>query len=302
MVWRRSGDKSLSESMMDNLLTHICVTRPQWVIGDIVQQLDRANNRKNRNCWPFLLGIFRWLPPQRANNVVRHSATITYFGICIWNAILNRLPDFPVTTRLVKYCAFRWGSEFVLALVILRIFFRFTSSALRQCFVTSEATLTNMGEWFTRIRQELFKPKQKTKHTWFVPCLMSTRLFVQQIVRLAINAHQSSALLGLRGGNHPSPVGSPKKDQKCGKRSMSWRHREEKLIICRREDLPFHSWNQRHQLSASERASRRRHAASWRQRQLEMASKRSRAELPGWMEWTSLHVWSFVIYNFTCVV
>ena len=32
MVWRRPGDKPLSESMMVSLLTHICVTRPQWVI------------------------------------------------------------------------------------------------------------------------------------------------------------------------------------------------------------------------------------------------------------------------------
>ena len=31
MAWRRSGDKPLSEPMLDSLLTHICVTRPQWV-------------------------------------------------------------------------------------------------------------------------------------------------------------------------------------------------------------------------------------------------------------------------------
>ena len=30
MVWRRPGAKPLSESMMVSLLTHICVTRPQW--------------------------------------------------------------------------------------------------------------------------------------------------------------------------------------------------------------------------------------------------------------------------------
>ena len=30
MAWRRSGDKPLSETIMANLLTHICVTRPQW--------------------------------------------------------------------------------------------------------------------------------------------------------------------------------------------------------------------------------------------------------------------------------
>ena len=31
MAWRRPGDKPLSEPMMVNLLTHIWVTRPQWV-------------------------------------------------------------------------------------------------------------------------------------------------------------------------------------------------------------------------------------------------------------------------------
>ena len=29
MAWRRPGDKPLSEPMVDSLLTHICVTRPQ---------------------------------------------------------------------------------------------------------------------------------------------------------------------------------------------------------------------------------------------------------------------------------
>ena len=31
MAWRRPGDKPLSEPMMVNLPTHICVTQPQWV-------------------------------------------------------------------------------------------------------------------------------------------------------------------------------------------------------------------------------------------------------------------------------
>ena len=30
MAWRRPGDKPLSEPMLVCLLTHICVTRPQW--------------------------------------------------------------------------------------------------------------------------------------------------------------------------------------------------------------------------------------------------------------------------------
>ena len=31
MAWRRPGDKPLSEPMMVSLMTHICVTWPQWV-------------------------------------------------------------------------------------------------------------------------------------------------------------------------------------------------------------------------------------------------------------------------------
>ena len=31
MAWRRPGDKPLSEPVMNCLLMHICVTRPQWV-------------------------------------------------------------------------------------------------------------------------------------------------------------------------------------------------------------------------------------------------------------------------------
>ena len=31
MAWRQPGDKPISELMMVSVLTHICVTRPQWV-------------------------------------------------------------------------------------------------------------------------------------------------------------------------------------------------------------------------------------------------------------------------------
>ena len=33
MAWRRPGDKPLSEAMLVSLLTHKCVTRPQWVLS-----------------------------------------------------------------------------------------------------------------------------------------------------------------------------------------------------------------------------------------------------------------------------
>ena len=44
MAWRRSVDKPLSGTMMVSLLTHICVTRPQWV---------KYNGYRNTNfSWP----------------------------------------------------------------------------------------------------------------------------------------------------------------------------------------------------------------------------------------------------------
>ena len=36
MAWRRPGAKPLSQLMMVSLMTHICVTRPQWVIQNNV--------------------------------------------------------------------------------------------------------------------------------------------------------------------------------------------------------------------------------------------------------------------------
>ena len=36
MAWRRPGDKPLSEPVIVSLLTHVCVTRPQWVKSVII--------------------------------------------------------------------------------------------------------------------------------------------------------------------------------------------------------------------------------------------------------------------------
>ena len=45
IAWRRPGDKPLSEPMMVELPTHICVTRPQWVKGFSYQvSIDPSNS------------------------------------------------------------------------------------------------------------------------------------------------------------------------------------------------------------------------------------------------------------------
>ena len=48
MAWRRPGEKPLSEPMMVRLLTHICVTRPQWVNTNtgLIPGLRPANERR----------------------------------------------------------------------------------------------------------------------------------------------------------------------------------------------------------------------------------------------------------------
>ena len=52
MAWHRPGDKPLSEPMLVSLLTHICVTRPQWV---------------NLGSWHFYLVCWQ-IHPCNANN------------------------------------------------------------------------------------------------------------------------------------------------------------------------------------------------------------------------------------------
>ena len=63
MAWRRSGDKPLSEPIMVSLLTHICVTWPQWV--------------NQRIEWPILL-----LCLQLWSHEPSHVYLLWYTGYC----------------------------------------------------------------------------------------------------------------------------------------------------------------------------------------------------------------------------
>ena len=52
MVWRRPGDKTFSEPMMVSLLTHICITGPQWVNG--LTECNRTFHRWSLFSWSSL--------------------------------------------------------------------------------------------------------------------------------------------------------------------------------------------------------------------------------------------------------
>ena len=72
MAWRRPGDKPLFEPMMVNLLTHICITWPQWV-----------------NTLEILQACTK---PSLCSGEVRRSKTLLFF--CYWKVHL------PTVTRL----------------------------------------------------------------------------------------------------------------------------------------------------------------------------------------------------------
>ena len=79
MTWCRAGDKPLSDPMMISLLTHICVTRPEWVnkrykwfITPVRWKMttDTALNSRWLLCWIYIRDmrmyiyflLFRYLP------------------------------------------------------------------------------------------------------------------------------------------------------------------------------------------------------------------------------------------------
>ena len=68
MAWRRPGEKPLSEPVMVSLLTHICVTRPQWV-NIFSRGKVRLHLMRKSNINPMILiviGTLHW------NGVVNH--------------------------------------------------------------------------------------------------------------------------------------------------------------------------------------------------------------------------------------
>ena len=69
MAWRRPGDKPLSEPMMVSLLTHICVTRPQWVNspGQNGQHSDRRHFEMNFLEWKWFRSKKNWHFSQESN-------------------------------------------------------------------------------------------------------------------------------------------------------------------------------------------------------------------------------------------
>ena len=88
MAWCRPGDKPLSESMMVSLLTHICVTRPQWV--KLPLELENELTPKWLGHFKKNVILFR--------NVVQHKCDIFIWN---WSNTMNVLSELWV---LMAWC------------------------------------------------------------------------------------------------------------------------------------------------------------------------------------------------------
>ena len=96
MAWRQLGDKPLSEPMMISLLTHTCVTRPQWVncpSADEVTLKDMGkihcyqNTKMYKLCikfWGILKETHRWDMIIRSSHLYKGNSYTGYKAYLYW--------------------------------------------------------------------------------------------------------------------------------------------------------------------------------------------------------------------------
>ena len=94
MAWRHPGDKPLPDPMMVSLLTHICVTRPQWV--NLLDSLFQRIGCKRMPAVPQMVSCIR--------QIFHVSMYITIESWEILRYSQNRLPiaHYGVTIRCLK--------------------------------------------------------------------------------------------------------------------------------------------------------------------------------------------------------
>ena len=110
MAWRRPGDKPLSEPMMISLLTHICVTRPQWVKHISFARFWVAIIQR----WSPLAGNRKFKLPQRFYKFLLNMRICEHI-----NNIVDMFPDSHIQQ---KYTSFNYKQDtFVSKFIHLRL-------------------------------------------------------------------------------------------------------------------------------------------------------------------------------------
>ena len=110
MAWRRPGDKPLSEPMMVNLLTHICVTRPQWVKYPISRVRDLVRSCEKMPGPDRLSG--QWYQSMMTSSMKTFSA---FLAICAgYSPVTGEFPaQMPVTRSLIFSLICDWINGWV---------------------------------------------------------------------------------------------------------------------------------------------------------------------------------------------
>ena len=100
MAWHRSGDKPLYEPIMVSILTHICVSRPQWVnpeetSWDLLGPMAYKSHHcvSVRNCFPLPLKRYVFLKNIVLHNIVCETNWIemrTQFYILFWENVTQK--------------------------------------------------------------------------------------------------------------------------------------------------------------------------------------------------------------------
>ena len=117
MAWRQPGDKPLPEPMMVSLLTHICVTRPQWVkFSDDTNTLNKLAlthwSRVSHICVgkQTIIGSDNGLAPGGHKAITRTSALMLLIGSLRTNfsEILIRIQTFSFKKMHLKMLSVKW--------------------------------------------------------------------------------------------------------------------------------------------------------------------------------------------------
>ena len=96
MAWRRPGDKPLSEPIMVSLLTHICITRPQWVKQHI---LDYKSEQPTAGC----IAVFHKDCCYTKHGGIIANLTLKSLGVYYWCV---KIPQRGYTEHGLEYIMF----------------------------------------------------------------------------------------------------------------------------------------------------------------------------------------------------
>ena len=112
MAWRRPGDKPLSEPMLVCLLTHICITWPQWVKSGQSERTHLSYDdvmawEDFQHYWPFVRWIHQWLVDSHHKGLVmqRFGIFLLQSCTCCW---INSQSAHALDRQNAHVMSFQW--------------------------------------------------------------------------------------------------------------------------------------------------------------------------------------------------